>query len=271
MSQYTTEVRFICENLADLTENEGYLSVSTIIDKARPKLFNFDYPIFDEVYRPVLENKILRHFYTREIGVETYGLWKLRLEAKLNEIMPYYNKLYESEQIKFNPITSHDLTTDHKGNGTSLGIGKEVLKDVTAVDTTVDSTNNTVTNHTANGDVWNLYSDTPQGGIKGIQGAEDDPSLGDNGYLTNATHVIDNSRPVTNTNTTGHTVTDQDGTLDRDRDTTNNVKTTNDYLNYVSGYAGYSPNKLLAEYRKNLLNIDMLIMNDLEDLFFQLW
>ena len=75
---------------------------------------NFIAPIFDENYRVPLEIKIIRHFYTREIGEETFGLWQLRLCDRLNVIMPYYNQLYKSELIKFNPMYDVDLTTEHE-------------------------------------------------------------------------------------------------------------------------------------------------------------
>ena len=119
MSKYTTEVRYICETAAGLTNSEGYNSVEDIIYKALPSVFNFTFPIFDESYRSVIETKILKHFYTREIGFETVGLWKLKLNTKLNEIMPYYNKLYKSELLEFNPLYDVDLTRKHKieGNG----------------------------------------------------------------------------------------------------------------------------------------------------------
>lgn len=105
MSHYTTEVRFICESYAGLEESQGYTGIDEIVEKARPKIFDFPYPIFDEEYRPVLERKILKHFYTREICAETVGLWKLWLNSRMNEIMPYYNQLYNSELIKFDPMT----------------------------------------------------------------------------------------------------------------------------------------------------------------------
>lgn len=114
MSKYTTEVRFICEEAAGLTSSVGYLGVNDVINTALPKVFNFDFPIFDEAYRPILEKKILKHYYTREIGLETVGLWKLFLDTKLNEIMPYYNQLYKSELISFNPMYDVDLTRDHQ-------------------------------------------------------------------------------------------------------------------------------------------------------------
>lgn len=111
MSRYTTELRYICESLAGLEKSEGYAKTGDVIKQAIPKLFDFSYPIFDSNYKNVLENKIVRHFYTREIGMETYGLWKFRLETKLNEIMPYYNQLYRSELIKFEPLINTDYTT----------------------------------------------------------------------------------------------------------------------------------------------------------------
>lgn len=111
MSKYTTEVRFICENANGLTDSAGFSKVNDIIQGAIPKIFDFDFPIYDESYRNVLCSKILKHYYTREIGLETVGLWKFHLDMRLNEIMPYYNQLYRSAMIEFNPMYDIDLTT----------------------------------------------------------------------------------------------------------------------------------------------------------------
>ena len=100
MSKFTTEVRFICEQAAGLTKSSGYARIEEVISAAAPKVFDFDFPIFDESYRLPLECKILRHYYTREIGEETIGLWKLRMSDILQRYMPYANKLYESERMK---------------------------------------------------------------------------------------------------------------------------------------------------------------------------
>ena len=153
MSKYTTEVRFICETAAGLTESAGASNVDEIIAKAAPIVFNFDWPIFDEVYRLGLEEKILRHYYTREIGEETVGLWKLRLEDRLNLIMPKYNQLYESAKLEFNPFFDVDYTRQgtNSGEGTSSG--------------TTTSTGN------------NMHSDTPQNGLESVLSGE---------YLTDA-------------------------------------------------------------------------------------
>ena len=119
MSAFTTQIRFICESKAGLKESVGYDNIAQVIAGARPAIFDFPYPIFDETYRAVLETKILKHYYTREIGEETYGLWKLRLDTKMNEIMPYYNQLYKSTLLEFNPLYDVDINRTH--NATRKG------------------------------------------------------------------------------------------------------------------------------------------------------
>lgn len=65
-----------------------------------------DYPIFEEAHREELNRKILDHYYFREIGAETPDRFNFYLRRKMNEIMPYYNQLYISEMIKFDPMAS---------------------------------------------------------------------------------------------------------------------------------------------------------------------
>jgi len=168
MSRYTTEVRFICETEYGLSESKGYTDIDTIINSVHSKVFNFDYPIFDTNYKKTLETKILKHFYTREIGEETVGLWKLRLNAKLNEIMPYYNQLYKSELLKIKPFTTHELTTHHKGSAND----------------TFSSDGNGNTNGNSTDNNYRLFSDTPQGSLSGVE---------EGNYLTDATHNSDSA------------------------------------------------------------------------------
>ena len=111
MSKYTTEVRYICENYASLNQSKGYNDIETILDNSWDKVFDFPFPMFSEEYREDLCKKILRHYYTREICEETVGLWKLRLNSRMNEIMPYYNKLYNSELISIEPLINTRLSS----------------------------------------------------------------------------------------------------------------------------------------------------------------
>lgn len=250
MSKYTTEVRFICETASGLVESKGYTEVDTIITNAIPKIFNFSFPIFDEKYRTILEKKILKHFYTREICEETVGLWKLRLDTKLNEIMPYYNKLYKSELLEFNPLYTSNLTRTKK---TDYDSNRNTSNNGTVKSTSENNGSDTITNSNVNID---LFSDTPQGALTSIENET---------YLTNARKTTDsgNSSSSTTNSITGN-VTNSDSGTDA-------LNSTEDYLETVIGFEGSSASDLLIKYRDTFLNIDMMIIEDLETLFFQLW
>lgn len=267
MSKYTTEVRFICEHYAGLEESKGYGNIAEIIQDAIPKVFDFDYPIFDESYRNVLETKILKHYYLREICTETVGIWKHFLNTRLNEIMPYYNKLYNSELIEFNPLYDVDLTTDHnrdlKATGTENIEGEYSETNQgefsESNSTSVDETDTISGNH------WDMYQDTPQGGLINVQ-QED--------YLTNARHITDSNSNVIDRNQTSETTGENENTRSgsNTNERTRNLRDLEDYLEHVKGKRGSTSNsKLLQEFRETFLNIDVMIINDLKDLFFNLW
>ena len=176
MGKYTTELRFICESKAGYMESQGYGKVDEIIKSARTSIFDFDYPIFDPDYKEAFECMILRHFYSREIGYETYGLWHLKLWDKLELIMPYYNKMYQSALLEFNPLYDVDYQVDHTGDSSGNTSDNE---NVTDNKTRNDSNTR-----------WDLFSDTPQGGINGITADYD--SVANNTYLTDARKITDN-------------------------------------------------------------------------------
>lgn len=231
MSKYTTELRYICEHFSQLNDSVGYYKVDEVIEKSREKIFNFEYPIFDENYRKIIETKILKHYYTREIGLESVGLWLLKLETKLNEIMPFYNQFYKSNLLEFNPFYDVDVKTTSKretnGNTTTKS------KDSTNVDN--DSTDR------------NLYSDTPQGSLKNVENET---------YLTNATKNISENKTnsVSNSNTE------------------NNINNLDDYIeNVVGKRGGESYSKMLLDFRETFINVDMMIIEDLSDLFMNLY
>lgn len=315
MSRYTTQLRYICEVESGLSESVGGKQVASVIEGARGKIFDFHYPIFDEAYRPVLETKILKHYYTREVCAETYGLWKLWLDAKMNEIMPYYNQMYKSELLEFNPLYDVDLSREHSvtreenKEETEQLIGKTIGKTERdgggkvneSVDNTESTTNEVDVSDTFNGRVVNsgsgsgngnstdAYSDTPQGGLDNLKSYT---------YLTNARDIVSNNSyenedTETTTNTrTGKNSSENNVTGNSERETTNefeenvdntiditntttgntNLNNIEEYLEHVSGKtSGKSYSKMLNEYRTTFLNIDMLVIDELSDLFFNLW
>lgn len=263
MSKYTTELRFICETLCGYTESQGLSKVEEIISKSAPLIFDFDYPIFDENYKIPLEKKIIRHYYLREIGFETLGIWKLKLNDKLNEIMPYFNQLYESELLKFNPLIDVDVkttsntagtgNTDFSQTDTKNTTETETKKDVfssaehsafesskSGTSTAENKTDGTLTNASSSTnsgtssdtstasksyDDYDDYSDTPQGSVGNLTNLT---------YLTNARHKHGNSSDTTTAKGTSSdeltsTSTDTSKSTDTNKETTaDSESSTND-------------------------------------------
>lgn len=291
MSHYTTELRYVCETLAGLQESVGYNDVNSVIENSRDKLFNFDFPIYDEAYRSVLETKIIKHYYTHEIGSETVGLFQFRLDTRLNEIMPYYNDLYRSAMLEFNPLYDVDITETHEGSGEKQGRGTETKQDtenrtlsredeneknrtLNKEKTTNDDTSTSGTGDNTN---YNLYSQTPQGGLSGVDNEE---------YLTDARKITDdssysetNNRDIDETEehteaiTDNTTISETEGTTKTgSKNTTDNVTTTDEYIRTIKGKRGGATYaKMIMEYRKTLLNIDMMIIKELANLFMLIW
>lgn len=279
MSKYTTEMRYICETEAGLSDSVGYSKIKDVIAKAIPKIFDFDFPIFDENYRNVLETKILKHYYTREIGLETYGLWKLKLDTKLNEIMPFYNQLYKSALLEFNPL--YEVDYSKTGNRDSSGTRDNTENNSESYDesadtneshdeSTTNSNDGTLTKGTTT-TTTNYFSDTPQGAISNVI---------DGTYLTNATYNVAGNTGSDNTSNSGSvdyegsskSKNEKDGSRKGSKTSNSNLTDTESYLESVRGkMSSKSYSALLMEYRETFINIDMMLIEELSDLFFGLW
>lgn len=233
MSRYTIELRYLIEGNYDLGLK--------------------NYPIFDESYREQLNNKIIQHYYFREIGFETEALFKNRLNQKMNEIMPYYNQMYESSKLKIDPLSTIDLEEVFSRKSKTTGEG------TSSTSGTGNNTNNFNSTDTTDYGKISKFSDIAQ--------AQTTPNeiLNDK-YLTSAT-VDDGQDKNTNTgtnisqteSTTSGTSTDE---RNLDEDTTLTRKGNN-------GTA--SESELLNMYRETFLNIDMMVIDDLSELFLGIW
>ncbi len=286
MSKYTTELRYLIENDFDIGLK--------------------NYPIFDENYRELLNQKIINHYYFREIGMETAELFKRYLNTTMNEIMPYYNQLYKSELLEFNPFYNVDKTivSDKNNNSVSDFIGNTTGKNQQKADTENTQTNNgkqqtttavtsvgeSVGNSKGSGKTTNkskrVSSDTPQGflSINSID-SETYASAAEmaNGETVNEFTVNDTKATSSNSengttdqtnvaetkakgNTTSNATTETD---------TANKTTSNDFENYVSHVIGKSEgetySEMLLKFRDTFLNIDMMIIDELKTCFMMIY
>jgi len=70
-------------------------------------IFDFEYPIFDEAYRPILEKKIINYYYMHEIGYETEELFIHFLKNRMQLTMPNFNKMYLANELDLKPIMAY--------------------------------------------------------------------------------------------------------------------------------------------------------------------
>ena len=111
------------------------MQIDDKLDEVRENIFDFNYPVLDEATKRRIEIAILKHYYYREIAFETIGMFKIKLNDRLNLIMSRYNALYEKQDLSLSPYINSYL----KENGTG---------------------SNYSDNKTEN---WQTTSDTPRG------------------------------------------------------------------------------------------------------------
>ena len=276
MATYTVELRTICENLAGKTEHVEYPQIDEVIAQVVDKIIPA-YPapnIADgESKQKAFNKKFLKHFWVREIGCETYGLWRLRLDQKLNEIMPYYNQLYEEAALLAgNPFDNVHLVTERSikedgvtnraGNTETSKQGKGGRETGSTSDTTTttDGSVNTTSSGKSDGTSTNSsdtnrtdtdrYSDTPQGGMENFG-----ERLEDNEWITNA-RIVDSKQTSKDT---GTTTANTSGTVNETSESNgtnkNKFNETENTANEESGSENYTSDT----NRKNKIDYEQIL------------
>lgn len=192
-------------------------------------LWDFDYPSFytgDE--KKAFEQKIIDHYFFRQIGQETVGRFLHCFRTKIREIMPFYIKLYESVKLMEDvgdPFEAYNLTETMKKNG---------------VDTSTHQFGQTI-NNLINETV--KHSNTPQGSIDNI----DD-------YMSEATKTDGNNNSVFGGSNSEQTEYDSGYTLTR------------------RGNIGVQPLGVeINYYRSAIINVDLMVIDELNDLFLKIY
>lgn len=161
---------------------------TTTIKSLMDNNFDFglqDYPIFDEEYRPHLNDMILKHYYMAEIGFETASLFKQYLNNKMNEIMPYYNTLYQ-------------LQTDLITNRGSIDQNVNLTE---SYEHTVNTEGTSNSNSTSENTNKSVSQNTPQGNLT-------EQNINNFNYADNINMGSNNSNINDSSNTSGKSIED---------------------------------------------------------------
>lgn len=204
-------------------------------------IWDFDYPSFYQgEEKKAFEKKVIDHFYFRQIGQETPGRFLHYFRARINEIMPYYKRMYETVQIMDNvedPFGNVDITETYEetSSGTASGTGTG----------TQQGSANSTTTQTVNNE--HRMSNTPQSSIDNLDNYMTEASKDNNSQEDSATG--------SSTNTTTSESTSQSSGTVKHTLTRKGNQGVNTYAHDI------------IEFRKSIIDVDMMIINNLQDLF----
>lgn len=212
------------------------------------ELFDFTYNFDDVQFKSQLEQSVIDYYYNYEIGTETPQEFKRRFKAKWLYIIDYYNQLYNTTLLEYNPLVNYTLTealeqlatsnntqnsvTDTSSSGTTTQEGTDVLNQTTSTDSTrtdnLTSQNDTtrtdnlksVVANSSEGSGNEKTSDYPQQAIAGGDFLEGEKT---STTSTNGTNTTDNTGTQKNSGTTVNT-----GTQTNAGTGSNNSTTTSD-------------------------------------------
>lgn len=212
------------------------------------ELFDFVYQFDDVNFKKQLEQSVIDYYYNYEIGTETPEEFKRRFQAKWLSFIDYYNLLYNTTLLTYNPLINYKMTesleqlatsnntqnsvTDTTSNGTTTQEGTDVLNQSTTTDSTrtdnLTSQNDTtrtdnlksVVSNSSEGSGNEKTSDYPQQSIAGGDFLEGEKT---STTSTSGTNTTDNTGTQQNTGTTQNT-----GTQTNAGTGTNNSTTTSD-------------------------------------------
>lgn len=225
-------------------------------DKAYPLIFDDpNWEGYDPTFRSTLNTMIVDHYWGYEIGSETPAMFKHRINAKMREIMPYYNLLFkaEFENLKtFDPSHTIHKTKDYKG-GQDKTYGKRQQYDHSGSATYGLNQDGSIDNE---GKQYNF--DTPQN-MASINTNSPD-------HMSSATAVKNNQGKVYTQNGKydGVNITD-DPTFIADSVTDNDVyKNRQDEEHITEVAQRYTQYK---EWLEAIRNIDEMIIDELRDCF----
>ena len=157
MSKYTMQLRELYSPTLQF-ENPFYTK-DEVISWFESYNLN-DYLTSDEIYvinergtwnKHKLATKIVNHYAMREIGFETFGLFREQAKIYMEEIMEEYLPLIYSASIKYDPLVNVDYTESYEREATNEGSNSS------------STTGRNVSNSSSSG--LNVQSDTPQGQI----------------------------------------------------------------------------------------------------------
>lgn len=227
MAKYTIELRNVII-LNGLEEVKSYFTNYNIEDfLTSSQIEKIDFNMWN---KDKLSQKIINHYYMREIGFETIALFKHYAKVTMQEIMERYLPLIYSKFLEYDPLMNIDYTEKFERNikGNSENKGKSI------------------SNSTNESDGFNIINDTPQTNI-----SKQDLETG--AYASNINQSESNSSIENETNV------ENNGNSNTDENYTRRI--------YGNNGAIITNQRLVQEFRQTIIAVDEQIIKELNKLF----
>ena len=217
-------------------DEEDYTKIKDLAKEGRSTIFNFDYPLTNNVSKEKFETMILNHFIRRRIGFETVTAFRIALDVRLNEIMPLYNKMFDALENwdifndgEVTTRTGQDTTTSQNTNNTSNSLTNQSTTSTTDVSV-------------------RRNSELPQNQLEDLRNGS---------YVTNYNYDTNTNNGQDSSTSTGTSQASNEGT---------------DNKQYAETITRSPADKIaiLKEMQENIKSIYTLIFKDLDSLFYQI-
>ena len=239
------------------------IELRTLIEEYGFRLFD-DYAFYtdDKKVKAEFEKLFIETFYFHEIGCETPERFKWMLKAKLNRIMPYYKQLHQTEWMQVNKdmMNSKDLTETTTHTLTSHLSGTQEQQ-VSSESSSQSEASGTGTNSGTE------LESALENGVPQVHLESDltrkTQSTGNNTSSSQATSESSSTTSATSQSTTSDNISNESSMTNQQQ---NQLEETTTFTS--KGDIGIqTPAYAITEWRKIIININNLILNECQDLF----
>ena len=258
------------------------MELRTLIETYHTDIFDFDYTFYSDnvLEKKAFEELFINHFYYHEIGCETYSRWHHLLKAKLQLIMPYYEQLYQTQwqRVGKDMMNSKDLveTTIHTLTSNQLGTQEQQGSSESSSQSEGSGVETSESNaqSSGSGEASNHSTDLESALENGV------PQVHLETDLTRKAQSDSTSTTSTNATTQSELNATSSSQATTSNHATNESSLTNQQQNQLEEKTTFTskgdigiqtPSYAITEWRKVIINLNQMIIEDLSSLFIQIY
>lgn len=280
MAKYTIELRKVCEYF-NRSEVEGWFKDYELFDFLTPLQIQTieSHGVWN---KDKLAKKIVDHYWMREIGLETPALFAHYAKVKMNEIMESKLPLIYSAAIEYDPLVNVDYTETFNRNIAREGSVSNILNSDSSGSSSSNSSNSinsstsgsSNSSSTQNSSSYDINNETPQTLItkQNLDSGIYASSTNQNDVSTSISDSTSNSS-TSNSSSSGTVGASNSSSLETTSNSQDEQNTNESYTKKVKGNSGVSATaqKMIVQYRENIIAIDKDIIEELDSLFMGLY